>query len=214
MRTKSEEPIPGKSEFLRRVGEYERSEDVFEAMYKVATFLVDHFWGEPAEMANGLGVLLLTWNQAFYRYGPLSLVRLEECIKRRLASLKDFRDRDILDFTSADEHDVRDVFIDFLQALQISEGKMKGRRSPVSVAKALHLLAPAFFPLWDDKIARAYGCYYNNDPQGRYVSFCHITKQIAGGVRGYAARTDKTLTKLIDQYNYVKYTLPVLKRRT
>jgi len=38
-----------------------------DAMYKVATFLVDHFWGAPAEMTDALGVLLLTWNQALYR---------------------------------------------------------------------------------------------------------------------------------------------------
>jgi hypothetical protein len=25
--------------------------------------------------------------------------------------------------------------------------------------KALYLLTPDFFPLWDEKIARAYGCY-------------------------------------------------------
>ena len=40
-----------------------------DAMYKTATFLVETFWGKPREMSDSLGVLLLTWNQAFYRYG-------------------------------------------------------------------------------------------------------------------------------------------------
>lgn len=33
-------------------------------MYNVARFLIDPFWGDPAQMAEGLGVLLLTGNQA------------------------------------------------------------------------------------------------------------------------------------------------------
>ena len=36
-----------------------------DAMYKVAAFLVRYFRGKPSDMADGLGVLLLTWNQAF-----------------------------------------------------------------------------------------------------------------------------------------------------
>ena len=30
-----------------------------DAIYKVSTFLVDHFWGDPPQMADALGVLLL-----------------------------------------------------------------------------------------------------------------------------------------------------------
>ena len=37
-----------------------------DAIYKVATFLVGHYWGRPEDMANGLGILLLIWNQAHY----------------------------------------------------------------------------------------------------------------------------------------------------
>lgn len=58
---------------------YERRD----AMYKVATFLVEHHWGKPGEMANALGVVLLTWNNAFYRYGSFDfcalLLRREGC---------------------------------------------------------------------------------------------------------------------------------------
>ena len=72
--------IPSREEFIngyKKFEEYEKRD----AMYKVATFLVSHFWGKPAEMADGLGVLLLTWNQAFYRYGIFDFDRLEECIE-------------------------------------------------------------------------------------------------------------------------------------
>ena len=94
--------IPSKEEFVRGVEEYERREKR-DAMYKVATFLVSHFWSNPSNMANGLGVLLLTWNQAFYRYGIFDFDKLEECIRRNLQKLEEFRKRDIISLSEADE---------------------------------------------------------------------------------------------------------------
>jgi len=72
--------IPSKKEFIRGIKTFERHEKR-DAMYKVATFLVLQFWGKPSEMADGLGVLLLTWNQAFYRYGSFDFDELERCIR-------------------------------------------------------------------------------------------------------------------------------------
>jgi hypothetical protein len=72
-------------------------------MYKTATFLVNHFWGHPADIADSLGVLLLTWNQAFYRYGPFDFQRLEKVITTKQPVLDSFRSRDILTYSSADE---------------------------------------------------------------------------------------------------------------
>lgn len=197
--------IPSREEFLKGCEEFEKYEKR-DAMYKVATFLVSHFWGKPADMADGLGVLLLTWNQAFYRYGIFDFDKLEKCIIGNFQKIESFRNRDILSLSSSDEDNIKGLFAKFLEALQIDAGKMQGRKSPVAVAKTLHLLAPNFFPLWDDKIARAYGCYYNVNPAEKYVSFCKITKIIADKVRNYIDNPDKTLTKLIDEYNYSKYT--------
>ncbi|MEW6526409.1 MAG: hypothetical protein AB1444_07085 [Spirochaetota bacterium] len=197
--------IPNREGFLKGCEEFEKHEKR-DSMYKVATFLVSHFWGKPSDMADGLGVLLLTWNQAFYRYGIFDFDKLEECIKVNFRKIENFRNRDISSLSNSDEEDIKDLFNKFLVALQIDSGKNQGRKSPVAVAKALHLLAPKFFPLWDDKIARAYGYYYNENPAERYVSFCKKTKAIAHEVKNYSNRSDKTLIKLIDEYNYSKYT--------
>jgi hypothetical protein len=197
--------IPNRDEFHKGCEEFAKHERR-DAMYKVATFLVSHFWGKPSDMANGLGVLLLTWNQAFYRYGIFDFDKLEKSITDNLQKIENFRNRDILSLSSSDEDDIKELFTIFLEALQIDVGKMQRRKSPVAMAKTLHLLAPNFFPLWDDKIARAYGCYYNENPAEKYVSFCKITKTIADKVKNYIGRSDKTLAKLIDEYNYSKYT--------
>src|SRR3989337_1068319 len=95
LRVKNNMNIPNREEFLKGCEEFQKHEKR-DAMYKVATFLVLHFWGRPSDMADGLGVLLLTWNQAFYRYGILDFSALENCIARNQQALDTFRNRNIL----------------------------------------------------------------------------------------------------------------------
>lgn len=197
--------IPNQEQFLSGCNEFEKHEKR-DAMYKVATFLLSHFWGDFPKMTDGLGVLLLTWNQAFYRYGVFDFDKLEECIKRNFKIITTFRNRDIFSLLQEDIRDINILFENFLDALQIDSGKMQGRKSPVSVAKTLHLLAPKFFPLWDDKIARAYNCYYNIKPAEQYFLFSKITKDMANKIQDYTIESEKPLLKLIDEYNYAKYT--------
>ena len=80
-----------------------RSFENRDAMYKVATFLVDHYWGKPTEMADALGVLLLTWNNALYRYGIFDFSALEAVLCEKMDTLKAFRDRDIRSFVDQDK---------------------------------------------------------------------------------------------------------------
>lgn len=179
-----------------------------DAMYKTATFLVNHFWGQPSEMADSLGVLLLTWNQAFYRYGPFDFQRLEDCIDHNQQLLESFRSREIFSYSPADDATIKNLFDLFLAALQLSEGKRKGTSSPVAAAKAIHLLAPRFFPLWDAAIAIAYDCRYTQKPAETYTRFLRITKELAEVLSPTvnANGVGKTLIKLIDEYNYARFT--------
>ena len=201
--------IPTKEEFIKGIEEFENHEKR-DAMYKVATFLVSHFWGNPPEMADGLGVLLLTWNQAFYRYGDFDFDKLENALKDNLKLLEKFRKRDITTLSESDEANIKTLFDALMESLQIVSGKMKGGKSPVAVAKALHLLAPNFFPLWDYRIARVYGCYYNNNPTKKYIQFMKLMKEFVENVKDYidpsSTYRNKTLLKLIDEYNYSRYT--------
>jgi hypothetical protein len=91
--------------------------------------------------------------------------RLKNVLKPMPSSLERFRSRNILDFIPADEPEIGHLFHALLSALSIAEGSRRGARSPVAVAKALHLLAPGFFPLWDEKIAQAYSFDYFHDQE-------------------------------------------------
>jgi len=176
-------------------------------MYKTATFLIKHFWGQPRDMADGMGVLLLTWNQAFYRYGSFDFALLEEILRTNMVVIEGLRLRDIRSLVEADELTIRQLFLAFLDALRIKEGKKKDCKSPVAVAKALHLLAPDFLPIWDDKIARAYACSYHLHPDQKYVAFAYEMQGLARQLQAHVPPgCGRTFLKLIDEYNYAKYT--------
>lgn len=178
-----------------------RQNEPRDAMYKVASFLTDHFWGQPAEMANGLGVLLLTWNQAFYRYGSFDFAALQSAIETNHDLLSEYRTQSILAHSPANEIEVVKLYDDFLEALRAPGGKSGIRRSPVSASKALHMLCPAYFPLWDDKIAQAYGCKYD------YLKFMGLMQDLAGALAPKVDGEDgRTVLKLIDEYNFAKFT--------
>lgn len=196
--------IPNENEFIEGCKEFKKHEKR-DLMYKVATFLLKHFWGKPKDMADGLGVLLLTWNQAFYRYGELDYDDLENFLKRNMSIIESFKERDISSLSDDDEKLIKSLFNQLLDVLKI-ESKKGPRKSPVGVGKALHLLCPDFFPIWDEKIARAYKCYYDTDPSDKYVQFCKINKKLSEIVSNYNITLNKTTLKLIDEYNYSKYT--------
>jgi hypothetical protein len=197
--------VPGRAEFLRGIEEYERREQR-EAVYKLASFVVARFWGEHWLVADAVSALLVSWNQAFYRYGMFDIAKLERSIGDNCEAIEGFRARDISTLVYGDDKDwVQLLFYEFLEALQIVAGSSRGRKSPVSPSKALHLMAPTFFPIWDRKIAPAYGCPYVGNPGEAYWRFCRVTRAVAKATRGYTARRDKSLVKLIDEYNYSKF---------
>lgn len=190
---------------VKRGSEAYRAHEPREAMYRTARFLVEHFRGRPREMADGMGVLLLTWNQACYRYGSFDFDLLEQVLRKNMATIEALRDRDILYFQETDAPVIEQLFLALLEALRVKEGKRK--RSPVAVSKALHLLAPGFFPAWDAEIAMAYGCPYQREPSQKYLAFTFKMRELASQLQEHAhTDPDRTLLKLIDEYNYAKYT--------
>lgn len=180
-------------------------------MYSVASRLLSEDWGDASRMAEDLGVLLLTWNQAFYRYGSFDYDRLEDTLRRHMSELKQLRERSISSFGQRDQPAVARLFKDFSIALRISDGKAKGRATPVGTAKALHLLAPRFFPLWDQYIAAAYGCRYSTDPATAYLRFIDLMKGLVAHALGYRpalpARDRSAILKRVDEYNYATFTM-------
>lgn len=124
-------------------------------------------------------------------------------------------------FTLTDESGVKSLFLEFLEATRLTNAKSgEVRRSSVSVAKALHLLAPSFFPLWDDEIAKRYGCGWPSATGAAdcYITFMKQAKDILASLGdeeerqgierrlSERARFPKPLLKFVDEYNYAHFT--------
>lgn len=215
-------PMPRKSTlysptyFFRWIKAF-RKRERRDSMYHVATYLVTNFLNQPAMLTDGLGVLLLTWNQAFYRYGSFDFKKLEKCLIKNKKTINHFRNRKIFSISDGDKIYIKKLFNELLKSLEITQGKKKHQKSPVATAKALHLLAPDFFPLWDQRISNAYGYNYTNQPAEKYFAFCLVTKDLAAKLKKRVPKSElkqKTLLKLIDECNYDTYTKKYLKLKS
>jgi hypothetical protein len=161
--------------------------------------------GKPAlTTAETLAVLLQTWNKAYYQYRPFDrrhLAEIDRTLEEQRTALTTFRERSIEESAAEDETMVMTVFAGFEQVL-----------GPVGAAKALHLLAPNFFPLWDRGIAKGYCLTLRIGASNadRYCEFMRIAREQVkslGGEQGIG----RNALKAIDEYNYCKYSLKKTK---
>lgn len=188
------------------IEEINRAREVFEAneprdlIYRAATELVDLAMrgATSLSVAEALAVLLQTWNRMYYTYRRFDSQHFSD-IKHLVSShqqvLATFRQRSIESFSDEDEATVKRVFESFEEVL-----------GAVGASKSLHLLAPRFFPLWDNAIARAYGAGLRERGRNadRYCHFMGIAKKQWEGLGGEQAIGRNPL-KVIDEYNYCRY---------
>jgi hypothetical protein len=171
----------------RKAFETNEPRDLF---YRSATELVGLALREPDRLAvaDALAILLQTWNKNYYRFHKaFDAAHFAEID----GLLKAYRERKIEDLSEKDCEGVQALFGDFEAVL-----------GPVGAAKALHLLAPTFFPLWDRTIAKKYGVPLDGTytKSGNYWSFMRTTKRQSRELiaMGYMGNT----LKAIDEWNY------------
>lgn len=63
-------------------------------------------------------------------------------------------------------------------------------------------------PLWDDAIAKAYGCYSSGNPVGKYLAFMRIARDTVADLQETVRSLldGKTPLKVLDEYNYARFT--------
>jgi hypothetical protein len=153
-------------------------------------------------VVEAVAAFLKDWNRTYYRFHPekrpLLDSELEELVTGNLPAIMGLHERSIVSIVPSDRDAVVRVFSAF-------ESKL----GPVGSAKALNLLAPSFFPLWDNPIAYAYGL-----TPGRvgYLLFMQICKYQVEKCHGSFPDGVPPL-KAIDEYNYCTYTMPLLASR-
>jgi hypothetical protein len=193
-------PTPTVQEIEAAHRAFEQSEprDLF---YRAATELMGlAVQGETSlSITEALAVLLQTWNRAFYRFTPFDsrhFADLERVVTTNQQDFASLRERSIEGFLDEDATTIERLFGDFEKVL-----------GPVGAAKALHLLAPQFFPLWDRAIAKAYGLALRERGKNadRYHRCMVIAKRQYEALAGTHS-TGQNLLKLLDEYNYSHYT--------
>jgi hypothetical protein len=147
-------------------------------------------------MAEALSGLLMTWNASYYRFhGKFSeqhFQDIEALLGRRQAQAVAYRPRRLEDLDDQEQEAIEDLFGDFAAVLGVT-----------GAAKTLHLLAPRFFPLWDSKIADAYGTGtgHRGSKENRYWRFMQKVRDECVQLGG-EAQWGESLVKRIDEFNY------------
>lgn len=151
-------------------------------------------------VAEALATLLQTWNKSFYRFHETfddqHFQSLTRVVEDTSGNWESWRARSIVSVERDESQNIEEVFAAFERIL-----------GPVGAAKALHLLCPAFFPLWDRTIASKYGVALKSrgENASQYLRFMEITKQQLSEL-GPTELESEELLKLVDEYNYCRFT--------
>ena len=164
----------------------------------------------------------------------IDLTKLEQHIKNKSEELRALENLDIVSVNlegslqlGNQSKPLRDVIIDLFNAF--TDISQISRRDYTAASKVLHVLLPNLFVMWDRCIRCAYGCNFNRpeDAGEKYFKFLkRIQKEAREAVKSYCAKhkcsTNEAIqtikeklyeggfypfTKLLDQYNYQKYTI-------
>jgi hypothetical protein len=143
-------------------------------------------------VATAVAGWLQDLNRQYYRFRPeeaATLVeRLKPILREELSTFLKFRERSIATVANSDEAEVLRLF-----------GLFRAECGPVGAGKALHVLAPDIFPLWDNAIAESYGVATETG----YFQFINIVKQQVLNLREEIAPGLSAL-KALDEYNYLQ----------
>lgn len=202
-RVLAEPPMPTVEELKEAREEYLRRYDPRDLSYRAPMKLVELAWEgkDGLDLTDAVGALLRDWNEAYFRFrGGFSeefLEQLDDLLNDHRGLLATLRDRGIDSFGEDDWTTVENLF----QAFEAVMGK-------VGAAKALHLLAPRFLPIWDNKIMLGYWhCLPRRKTNAEaYCSFMEVSKRQTEQVGGEAGLGWNPL-KALDEYNFVRFSM-------
>ncbi len=153
-------------------------------------------------------VILATWNKARFHYlssEKETLGQLENAIKTCLPIFKKLK-KETLQTANLDENDGLGSDIKKIYA-ELS--KVPGVKYTGS-SKVMSIFNPALFVMWDTNIRRHYGIKKSQPTANDYLGFLKEMQEEFGGVLWRSKQTP--LAKVIDEYNYVKFTLSQRKK--
>jgi hypothetical protein len=199
VRADPQDPTPRELARARKLFEAKEPRHLF---YRVAIELIrlGRLGDTNISLAAALAVLLQTWNVSYYRFhGAFS----EQHLRELEDVLADWTD--VLEANA--ERQLGSLREDEQANVEALYGAFESVLGSTGASKALHLLAPRFFPLWDRPIAAGIG--YPHAPRGsnapRYWRFMQATRDQCDRLGG-EAKYGPELLKRLDEFNFCRYT--------
>lgn len=163
------------------------------------------------KLAEDIEYLLMKWNQRV----PVDEIKLRKTVKQVANKVKTW---DLVKMNLWNYHkEITEIFRIFVNTAKPDKnGKQK--KNYTSASKALHILNPKFFVMWDYKIRDGYGCCENEEGYFNFLLRCQkeIEKIISTYESDYPSGPEisqkiyegppKSIVKLLDEYNIAKYT--------
>jgi hypothetical protein len=200
---------PDSENFSRIVGTYEKRYGKLELVYRdvLAKFQVE----ELSNFKKNYLVRILT--QYLFKWGRMARVlgfkgceTLGSKLIQMDSKLKNFKQENLstIDLTKEAEK-ITATYDEIMNTRwKSNRGRIK-RVGPTSTSKALHLVAPNLFMIWDRAIRNYYGF---NDDGVEYTRFLMTMqswlKELKPTIEGLQQKYDKSCTKIIDEYNWIK----------
>jgi len=145
--------------------------------------------------------ILSTWNFATFRYAmkDFDLNDFKKIVKSLKPYFEKFEGQTIETINLDNyETDIKHIF----ETLS----KIKGIQY-TGASKLMHLTIPEVFIMWDAYIRKA-GEFKKGDSE----DYFNFLKKMQQEFKGMCKGKERTLAKCIDEYNYVKFTLPALRK--
>jgi len=145
--------------------------------------------------------ILSTWNFAVFRYAmkDFDLKNFQKIVNELKPYFNKFKEKSIETINLDDyKKDVTHLF-DILS-------EIKGVQFTGS-SKLMHLTIPNVFVMWDGYIRKAWGF-----KKGNSEDYFNFLKKMQQEFKDIQKRNGRTLAKCIDEYNYVRFTLPALEK--
>lgn len=200
-------PTPDELNRARELYEENEPRDLF---YRVGRDLVERTRAGQSDftLTEAVSVVLLTWNGRFYNrkdtpdFDAQHIADIDALIERHRDALDAYHERSIETLHEDEQAAIETIFDDFERLL-----------GPVGAAKALHVLAPRFFALWDRPIAEGASFYMGKRDQGTNANlYWRWMLRVQGEAQevGGEAQWGEGLLKRLDELNYCRYTLKVM----
>lgn len=145
--------------------------------------------------------ILSTWNFAVFRYAmkDFDLKNFQKIVNELKPYFNKFKDKSI---ETINFDDYKKEIIHLFDSLS----EIKGIQF-TGASKLMHLTIPNVFVMWDGYIRKACGF-----KKGNSEDYFNFLKKMQKEFKDIQKRNGRTLAKCIDEYNYVKFTLPALEK--